>query len=105
VVHKLLANALDQMPNGGRLTVTTRDTHMDGRRHLELRVEDTGPGIAPENVDKLFEPFFTTKPEGKGTGLGLSICLGIVEAHGGTISAENLPYGGAVFVVRLPIEA
>jgi PAS domain S-box-containing protein len=105
VVLKLLANALDQMPNGGRLTVTTRDTHMDGRRHLELRVEDTGPGIAPENVDKLFEPFFTTKPEGKGTGLGLSICLGIVEAHGGTISAENLPYGGAVFVVRLPIEA
>jgi two-component system NtrC family sensor kinase len=52
-------------------------------------------------MDKLFDPFYTTKEEGKGTGLGLSICQGIVEAHGGVIWAENVPGGGAAFIVQL----
>jgi len=56
------------------------------------------------NLDNLFDPFFTTKPEGEGTGLGLSICHGIIEAHGGSIWAENVPGGGAAFLVRLSLE-
>lgn len=103
VVLNLLTNALDEMPSGGNLSVRTKEVRLEDRRHLELRIEDTGKGIAPEDMDKLFEPFFTKKTVGKGTGLGLSICQGIVEAHGGSISAENLPEGGAAFVVRLPM--
>jgi two-component system sensor histidine kinase HupT/HoxJ len=61
------------------------------------------PGIAPEGLSSIFEPFFTTKPVGKGTGLGLSISYGIVERHGGTLTAHNHPQGGAEFVLRLPL--
>ena len=63
---------------------------------------DNGPGLDPAAISRLFEPFFTTKPVGKGTGLGLSISYGIVERHGGTLSARSHPGGGAEFVVRLP---
>jgi CheY-like chemotaxis protein len=73
--------------------------------HVEIAVEDSGPGIAPEVFPRLFEPFFTTKPVGQGTGLGLPVSLGIVEQHGGTLRAENRPAsegGGARFVVSLP---
>ena len=104
VILNLLTNARDAMPDGGLLTLSTDLVHTDGQRFLELRVEDTGAGIVPEHLGKLFDPFFTTKDEGKGTGLGLSICQGIVEAHGGEIGAENVPGGGAAFVVRLGVE-
>lgn len=63
---------------------------------------DSGPGIAGEALDKIFDPFYTTKPVGKGTGLGLSISYGIVERHGGRLSAGNPEGGGAEFVLRLP---
>jgi signal transduction histidine kinase len=66
---------------------------------------DTGPGIAPEIMDKIFEPFFTTKAPGEGTGLGLSVVYGIVRQHGGEIVANNSPRGGAVFTVSLPLES
>ncbi|MDV2496659.1 MAG: PAS domain S-box protein [bacterium] len=104
VILNLLTNARDAMPDGGRLVLSTEMVQTDGRKFVELRVEDTGEGIAPEHMEQLFDPFFTTKPEGKGTGLGLSICKGIVEAHEGSIRAENVPEGGAVFVVRLGVE-
>ena len=71
---------------------------------MDLRVEDTGEGIAPEHMEQLFDPFFTTKPEGEGTGMGLSICKGIVEGHGGFLRAENVPGGGAAFIVQLDLE-
>ena len=104
VVLNLLTNARDAMPGGGRLILSTEAILTDENQCVELRVEDTGEGIAPEHLDKLFDPFFTTKGEGEGTGLGLSICQGIVEAHGGSIWAENVPGGGAAFVVRLGVE-
>ncbi|MDV2504560.1 MAG: PAS domain S-box protein, partial [bacterium] len=103
MVLNLLTNARDAMPNGGRLSIRTGTVLNYGRRFVELQVEDTGDGIAPEHMDKLFDPFFTTKPEGEGTGLGLSICQGIIGAHEGVISAENVPDGGAVFIVHLNV--
>jgi signal transduction histidine kinase len=66
-------------------------------------VRDTGAGIAADALPRVFEPFFTTKDVGKGTGLGLAIAYGIVQEHGGHISARNHPEGGAVFTVELPV--
>jgi two-component system sensor histidine kinase HupT/HoxJ len=70
-----------------------------------LRFRDNGPGIAAEHLSRIFDPFFTTKPVGKGTGLGLSISYGIVEQHGGRLSAGNCVEGGAEFVLELPLAA
>ncbi|HEX6363907.1 MAG TPA: ATP-binding protein [Albitalea sp.] len=72
-------------------------------RTATLRCRDNGPGIAPANLSRIFEPFFTTKPPGKGTGLGLSISYGLVEQHGGRLSAANAEEGGACFTVELPL--
>ena len=104
MVLNLLTNAKDAMPDGGHLSLTTKAVQTNGQMFIELRVEDTGEGIAPEDLENLFDPFFTTKDEGKGTGLGLSICQGIVEDYGGSIWAENVPDGGAAFVVRFGTE-
>lgn len=105
VVLNLINNARDAMPDGGRLILTTEAVRSNGQKFVELRVQDTGEGISPEHMDRLFEPFFTTRPEGERAGLGLAVCHGIVEAHGGSILAENLHGGGAAFVVRLSAES
>ncbi|MBI3025909.1 MAG: GAF domain-containing protein, partial [Candidatus Tectomicrobia bacterium] len=99
----LFANALDVLPAGGRLGVSSRRIQLDGSDWWEARVADTGPGIPGDILTRIFDPFFTTKTEDKGTGLGLSVSLGIVENHGGKIWAENGPGGGAAFVVQLPL--
>ena len=70
---------------------------------MALRVEDSGPGIPPEMMDRLFEAFASTKPDGMG--VGLSISRTIVEAHEGSLSAENRESGGACFLVALPLAA
>jgi two-component system sensor histidine kinase HupT/HoxJ len=67
-----------------------------------ITLRDNGPGIAPENLGRVFDPFFTTKPVGKGTGLGLSISFGVVEQHGGRLTAANTQHGGAEFQLSLP---
>jgi signal transduction histidine kinase len=67
---------------------------------VELAVEDEGPGIPPDNLERLFDPFFSTSG---GTGLGLSVSLGIARAHGGTLAAANRPGGGARFTLHLPV--
>ncbi len=108
-------NARDAMPDGGTLAITTAPVEPGpGERaagggelppgpYAELTVSDSGHGIPDEVLPRIFDPFFTTKPVGKGTGLGLSAVYGTVRAHGGAISASNLPGGGARFRLVLPL--
>ena len=70
-----------------------------------ISVADNGPGIPAELRARVFEPYFTTKPIGVGTGVGLAVSLGIVEAHGGTLTVDCPPDGGAVFTITLPVGA
>ncbi len=104
VVLNLLLNASAAMQESKapkELAIRTRPG--DSGDTVELTVSDTGPGIAPELRERIFERFFTTKAAGAGTGLGLAICREIVAAHGGRISAEQSPQGGALFRVQLPV--
>lgn len=104
VFLNLIANAADAVETQGRdepgrLLVSTR---ADGDM-MEARFADDGPGVPADAQDRIFDPFFTTKPAGKGTGQGLAICRNIVAVkHGGSLSVENGPQGGATFIVRLP---
>ena len=93
----LLLNAYDATPYGGAVRV--EDTRTEYA--VTITVSDTGAGIAPEALGKIFEPFFTTKA--RGSGLGLAISSGIAQAHGGRLRALNLPTGGAMFSVELPL--
>lgn len=101
VLVNLIRNGVDAMRNSSqrilRIGLMRRD------KMLELRVSDTGGGIAAENLDELFNPFFTTKEVGQGLGLGLSISYRIATDLGGSIHAMNNPDHGAVFIVRLPL--
>ena len=92
----LMLNALDAMPDGGTLTVTSAA----GAAAFELEVADTGPGLADDVIKRAFEPFYTTKCGG--TGLGLAIVYRIAEVHGGQAGAANCPDGGAAFTLRIP---
>src|SRR5262245_23141535 len=93
-------HAIGATGHGGRLEVTTAVAPAGDRIVIEVR--DTGIGIAEDTLTRIFEPFYTTKEVGKGTGLGLAIAYGIVQEHGGHISAANHPDGGAIFTVELP---
>jgi signal transduction histidine kinase len=107
----LLLNALEAMPPHGVLTVTTETLASNGAPSaaphgsvglkIRLKIQDTGPGIPPEEMPRLFEPFFTTKP--LGTGLGLPITRHIIEEHGGNITVQSEPGQGATFQIVLPI--
>ncbi len=96
VFLNLFRNAADAMADGGKL-----DVYVSLKSEtLVITIEDTGTGIAEDDLSKLFNPFFTKKS--KGTGLGLSITYGIIERHGGAITVANRPEGGAVFTIILP---
>lgn len=82
----------------GRITIRTRDEN----NMVVLEVEDTGPGVPPDNEAKLFQPFYTTKPVGQGTGLGLSVSYGIIDSLDGRIGYRKAPAGGAIFYFELP---
>lgn len=85
-------------------TVTVRADDVDGS--CRFIVEDEGPGLDDDVINRLFEPFFTTKPVGEGSGLGLTVALGIAESHGGAMTAENrTDRSGARFIVRIPHKA
>ena len=113
VVVNLAVNARDAMPEGGDLTVRTRNVTAEESRDFDYRelvpgdyvlinVEDSGTGIEPEVVKKIFEPFFTTKEVGKGTGLGLSMVYGIIKQTGGFIFCDSEPGEGTTFRIFLP---
>jgi len=120
VFVNLITNACHAMPNGGTLTVGTRQktvTHADavphdagdrsgiwfraGEQAVVVEIRDTGTGVAPGMIGKIFEPFFTTKNTGKGTGLGLSVTRKIMDLHRGKISIENHPEGGVIATLTL----
>jgi signal transduction histidine kinase len=100
VVMNLLINAVEAMPQGGRLTVRTR--YADEIPAVVLSVEDTGEGILPEDEGRIFDPFFTRKAEG--TGLGLSICRRILERHGAHMEVESTWGEGSTFRVIFPLD-
>jgi PAS domain S-box-containing protein len=102
VFCNLTKNALDAMPDGGELRIST---HLAADNTIVAEFHDTGTGLPPENTEAIFEPFFTTKDKGKGTGLGLAICRDIIESYHGRITAENTPDGGSIFTVYLPAKS
>jgi two-component system, NtrC family, sensor kinase len=100
VLTNLVFNAIEAMPDGGRLRI--RGGRGKGDHEVLLEFADTGEGIAPENLSQIFEPFFSTKTRGHGVGLGLSMVYGIVRDHRGEVEVESQPGQGAVFRVHLP---
>jgi len=114
-VLNLGLNARDAMPDGGTLTVATRDRHLDRAAcdrvraslvpgdYLEITVRDTGRGIPADVLPRIFEPFYTTKPVGEGTGLGLAAVRGTVEEHLGAVTVDSTVGAGTEFRVLLPL--
>src|SRR5574343_381128 len=103
VVMNLVQNACDATEGGVAPQLWIRGERQGDQ--VVLHFADNGPGIAEANLSRLFEPFFTTKPVGQGTGLGLSISYGIVDRHGGRLTAGNRAAGGAEFILTLPVES
>lgn len=93
----IIRNGIEAMNNRGEIAITMRSAS----NYVEIRIDDSGPGISPDKMTRIFEPFYTDKE--KGIGMGLAVCLRIVTAHDGAIQAANRPGGGASFVVRLPL--
>jgi C4-dicarboxylate-specific signal transduction histidine kinase len=98
----ILINAEHAVMQGTRrIEIATSSSRR--RASVVVRIRDHGPGIPPAVMPRIFDPFFTTREVGQGTGLGLAITYGIVQEHGGTISARNAERGGAIFEVELPV--
>jgi len=97
VFSNIIINAIDAMPKGGELTITTEA----GGNTFVMKIQDTGNGIFEEDIIKIFDPFFSSKS--KGVGLGLTICYGIVVSHRGTIEVKSKPKKGTVFTISLPV--
>jgi len=113
VLINLCVNARDAMPEGGTLTITTNNEHLDNEMSLTrhelpagdyvlLTIADTGQGMSRATMAHIYEPFFTTKEQGKGTGLGLATSYGIIRQHGGSIHVYSEPDQGTVFKIYLP---
>lgn len=96
VFHNIILNAVEAMPDGGRLTVTS--SKKNGL--IEVEISDTGKGVPEENLKKIFEPLFTTKAHG--IGLGLSLCQDVIRGHKGVIEVKSAAGKGTIFIVKLP---
>src|SRR5262245_12876525 len=105
ILVNLVINARQAMPNGGRLRIDVREN--PASQMVEVRIADTGVGIAPDQLRVIFEPFYTTKQPDEhghgGTGLGLSVCRQIIEQHQGRIRVESVVGKGSTFTVKLPL--
>jgi two-component system, cell cycle sensor histidine kinase and response regulator CckA len=102
ILLNLVLNARDAMPDGGQITITTRNCIEAHSSWVELSVADTGDGMDAETLERAFEPFFTTKRPGRGSGLGLATARRLARQQGGTIVAESEPGKGTRVCVRLP---
>lgn len=98
VFINIFSNSLEAMPNGGNLRISS--SHKNGL--IEVLIQDTGPGIAAEDLSRVFDPFFTTKEVGSGTGLGLSICYGIIKQHRGQIELTSVAGRGTTATLTIP---
>lgn len=112
VLLNLCLNARDAMPDGGKLTITTRAVSSDhiskyknliSNKYIAVEITDTGKGMEQATLERIFEPFFTTKELGKGTGLGLAVAYGIIEQHNSFIEAESKVGAGTVFRLYFPV--
>jgi len=103
VILALVMNAIDALPNGGNLTVTSRKAPSSG--NIQIEVRDDGVGMPRDVLAKMFEPFFTTKEHGRGLGLGLAISRNIVDRHGGRIEVASEPGHGTIFTITLPLQS
>ncbi|MFQ5988242.1 MAG: sensor histidine kinase, partial [Dehalococcoidia bacterium] len=99
VCTNLIINAVQAMPEGGRLTLRTSTADS----WVRIEVQDTGCGISPENMRKLFTPFFTTKAKEKGVGLGLAVVHGIIQRHRGKIEVQSKEGEGTTLTIFLPV--
>ncbi len=98
VIINILSNAVEAMPQGGTIFITTSRL----KSGVRVSIGDTGPGISEKNLIRVFDPFFTTKEPGSGTGLGLSICYGIIKDHRGTIDVSSAAAKGTTVTITLP---
>jgi len=99
VCTNLILNAIQAMPEGGKLTLRTSADNSQ----VKVEIQDTGCGISQENMHKLFTPFFTTKEKGKGVGLGLAVTYGIIQLHQGRIEVQSKEGEGTTFTIYLPL--
>lgn len=100
VLFNIILNSIQAIGSDGDVLIHTSKTD---NGFIEVRIEDTGPGIPKDHIHKIFDPFFTTKPVNEGTGLGLSVCMGIIKKHNGFIDVESEYGKGAAFIIKLPI--
>jgi signal transduction histidine kinase len=98
IIVNTVLNAIQAMPEGGQLTIRTKQIYS----RIVIVIKDTGTGVDPEIKDKIFDPFFTTKEIGEGTGLGLAVTYALIQQMGGTIEMESEPGKGTVFSITLP---
>ncbi len=101
VFMNIISNAVDAMPEGGKLTVKT--SHLASEGKVEVTISDTGCGISKKDLPYIFNPYFTTKAPGKGTGLGLSIAQLTIQSHRGTIEVDSEVGRGTIFKIKLPV--
>ncbi len=105
VLINLILNAQQALADHtGERRIDVRAGRDESAKTLTLVVADNGPGVPESIAHRIFDPFFTTKAVGSGTGLGLSVCKGMIEAHGGKLTLEATPGGGATFRITLPVE-